>query len=217
MYTPASFRLDDPKTIELVIEQNPFATLVAVGPNGLEASPLPLLLDVRHETDPRGRSVERREIVGHLAKQNPLAKLLASGAEALAIFQGPHAYVSPRWYRDPINVPTWNYVHVHVTGIATTFTDEASLVAFLHKLVDRFERGAKEPWRFDLPADFVADLAKAIVGFRIPMTKVVGKAKLSQNREAADAEGALLGLEASSDALSREVAAWMRSVGVGVR
>jgi transcriptional regulator len=206
MYTPASFRLDDSKTIELVIEQNPFATVVAAGPNGLEASPLPLLLDV-----------ERRELVGHLAKQNPLAKLLASGAEALAIFQGPHAYVSPRWYRDPINVPTWNYVQVHVTGVATTFTDEAQLVALLHKLVDRFERGAKEPWRFDLPADFVADLAKAIVGFRIPMTKVVGKAKLSQNREAADAEGALLGLEASSDALSREVATWMRSVGVGVR
>ncbi len=205
MYTPATFRLDDSKIIDAILEQHPFATVVASAPDGFEASPLPLLVDR-----------ERREIVGHLARANPLAKLLASGADALGIFQGPHAYVSPRWYVEPLNVPTWNYVHVHVTGRATTFDDRDSLVAFLHRLVDRFEKGAREPWKFELPADFVDDLVKAIVGFRIPMQKVEAKLKLSQNRAPADAAGALAGLEASSDATSREVAAWMRSIGVGV-
>ena len=205
MYTPATFRVDDPKVVDAIIEQHPFATLVVNGPNGLEASPLPLLLDR-----------ERREIVGHLARSNPLAKLLASGADALTIFQGPHAYVSPRWYVDAINVPTWNYVHVHVTGAATMFEDREELVGFLGRLVDRFEKGARAPWKFELPDDFVDDLVKAIIGFRIPMRKVEAKLKLSQNRDPADASGALAGLEASSDAASREVAAWMRSIGVGV-
>jgi transcriptional regulator len=206
VYTPATFRLDDSKLIDAIIERHPFATVVAPGPSGLEASPLPLLLDR-----------ERREIVGHLARANPLAKLLDAGVDALCIFQGPHAYVSPRWYQEPLNVPTWNYVHVHVTGRATTFDDRDGLVAFLHRLVDRFEDGAKGRWKFDLPEDFVDDLVKAIVGFRVPMQKVEAKLKLSQNREPADAAGALAGLEASADGASREVAAWMRSIGVGLQ
>src|SRR5262245_48608486 len=99
MYVPASFRLDDPARIEAIVDRFPFATVVAQGEGGLDASPVPLLFDR-----------ERREVVGHLARANPLAKALAAGGEALCIFQGPHAYVSPRWYVEPLNVPTWNYV-----------------------------------------------------------------------------------------------------------
>jgi len=204
VYTPASFRLDDAARVDEIIERFPFATVIAHGPDGFEASPLPLLLDR-----------ERRELVGHLARANPLARRLERGADVLCIFQGPHAYVSPRWYVDPSNVPTWNYVHVHVTGPAKTFDDHGDLVRVLETLVARFEQGALAPWHLALPEEFLRGLTRAIVGFRVPMQKVEGKLKLSQNRSAEDAAGARRGLAASADAASREVAAWMRTLGIG--
>jgi transcriptional regulator len=203
MYRPALFRLDDRDRALSICERFPFATVVTHGEHGFEATPVPLLVDR-----------DRGELVGHVARANPIAKRL-DGADALCVFSGPHAYVSPRWYPDPANVPTWNYVAVHVTGKARTFDDAAELRAVLAALVTRFEAGEGAPWTLEAAGDLVGELLPAIVGFRVPCAKIEAKLKLSQNRAPADARGALEGLEASADVEGREVAAWMRAIGVG--
>ncbi len=208
MYLPASFRERDRERIFAIIEEHPFATLVVQGEDGLVGNHLPLLLA-------RDRG-EHGTLIGHMARANPQWKAFARGGEVLAIFTGPHAYVSPSFYVDPLNVPTWNYVAVHAAGTARVFHEERELRPVLEQLVDTFERREPTPWRLDVPDDFLAELSKAIVGFEIPIARLEGKLKLSQNRAPADARGALAGLAAREDTESRAVAAWMRRIGVGI-
>ena len=195
MYLPAAFRVDDRATLLAHAGANPFATVVTSGPDGPAVSHLPLLVDA-------ARGVLR----GHLARESEQLAHLAAGAVAIAVFHGPHGYVSPSVYADPESVPTWNYVAVHARGHAR-LVDEAGLREILAATVARFET---DGW--DLAARREATLAPlvaAIAGFEIAIERLEGKWKLSQNRSPEDRARVADWLD-RQDASSREVAALMR-------
>jgi len=192
MYTPPHFREDDIAVLHEAIRRIAFGTLVTLGPDGLVASHVPLLLDA--EKGARGT------LTGHLAKANIQTKTEASDIEALAIFQGPEAYITPNWYATKQEhgkvVPTWNYVAVHAYGPISFFEDAERLRDQVASLTDRHEAANAEPWALnDAPEKFVQSQLKGIIGFEIPITRIDGKWKLSQNRPAADKEGVIRGLE----------------------
>ncbi len=205
MYTPALFQETDPDRIHDVLRRYPFATVLTSEAGGITGSHLPLLLDPG--AGPRGR------LRGHLARANRHWQHFDGEREVLAIFHGPHAYVSPSWYRDPQNVPTWNYVVVHVYGTARAYDDPVRLRALLADLVATFEAPMARPWRPPPPGDFIEELLPAIVGFDVDITRVEAKLKLSQNREPADRAGAAAALAAAPDEMGRQVAAWMYALG----
>jgi transcriptional regulator len=183
MYIPTAFRADDRAALYDLIERHGFGTLVTVLDGVPFATHLPFLLD-------RDRGV----LLGHVARANPHARALA-GAEALVIFQGPHAYVSPSWYATAPAVPTWNYAAVHVYGTAGLL-DEPRLTDLLERLVGQYESGRERPWTMDLPADYLQKMLRGIVGFEVPLDRVEGKFKLSQNRPAEDRAGVIAALSA---------------------
>ena len=186
-YVPGHFRVEDAATLERFVAENGFATLVSTGPEGLWTSHVPLLI---------GRGSDGRlRLEGHMARANAHWESLESAAEVLAIFGGPHAYVSPSWYAHHPSVPTWNYAVVHARGKARLVEPEA-LPALLARLTRKYEEGRPAPWRIeDLPADFTPRLLAAIVGFEIAVERLEGKFKLSQNRRPADLEGVIAALE----------------------
>ena len=179
MYIPSAFRVDDHATLLDFIEQFGFATLVTVREGVPFATHVPLLLD-------RAAGV----LAGHLAHANPQWQDFASGNETLAIFSGPHAYVSPSWYASTPAVPTWNYAAVHVYGVPRLLTAERTRDV-IDRTVEKYESGRAAPWPNDLPADFRARMLAAVVGFELPLTRLEGKFKLGQNRSAADRAGML--------------------------
>jgi transcriptional regulator len=200
MYVPAAFAEDRPEVLASFIDANAFATLVTNGEGGLIASHIPLLFDR-----------QRRMLTGHLARPNPQTAHLVDGAEALAIFTGPHAYVSPRWYATAPAVPTWNYTAVHAYGRVRRIEDRAGLAAIVSSLAEIYEAGAEKPWRFgDMPESFVQGMLKGIVGFELEITRLEGKYKLSQNRSLKDRAGVVEALEASGRPDEAAVAALMR-------
>lgn len=169
------------------------ATIVTLGTEGLEATPLPLLLD-----EAEG---ERGTLYGHLSRGNPQWRRFDAGVEALVMVRGPDAYVTPAWYPAKAEtgkaVPTWNYVAVHAYGPLEVFEDAARLREVVARLSDRHEAGRAGPWSVDdAPADFIAAQLKGIVGVRIPISRIEGKWKASQNRSAADRAGVAAGLAA---------------------
>lgn len=193
MYTPAHFRLDEPDASAHLLAEHPFASLIVAGPDGVEASQLPLLLDR-----------ERGVLLGHLARSNPLAGVLAEGNPALALFAGPHAYVSPRWYADA-GVPTWNYLAVQVQGRARELAGEAALDC-LARLTAAFEDGPA-PWMpAELPPGRLEAMCRALYVFELGIERIEAQAKLGQNRSAADQAGVRAALAARGEAL----AGWMR-------
>lgn len=196
MYLPGVFRLDDRAALVAHVTAHPFATVVTSGPAGPQAAHLPLLFDA-------GRNVLR----GHVARANPLLSDLAAGGQVLAIFHGPHAYVSPSVYAKQPSVPTWNYVVVHVRGRARV-VGEAELRAALLDMVARFDPTG---WRFEAPAEYERAMLDAIAGFEIEVTTLEGKRKLSQNRPLEDRKRVADWLEGGDDA-SRAVAALMRTL-----
>jgi transcriptional regulator len=146
----------------------------------------------------------------HLAKQNPACRALDSGQEVLILFQGPHAYISPRWYQARQTVPTWNYIAVHAYGRPRAL-DRPALRDHLDHLVQQYESGAAKPWRLgDIPEDFIQKLMGAIQGYDIPLTRIEGKWKLSQNRSEEDRRGAVAGLLATDDPVAHALAQLMR-------
>ena len=202
-YVPGHFRVEDAAILERFVAENGFATLVSTGPGGLWTSHVPLLI---------GRGGDGRlRLEGHMARANAHWESLESAAEVLAIFGGPHAYVSPSWYAHHPSVPTWNYAVVHARGRARLVEPEA-LPALLGRLTRKYEAGRPAPWRMeDLPADFTPKLLAAIVGFEIPVERLEGKFTLSQNRRPADVERVIEALEREGQgalaALMREHAA----------
>ena len=172
MYIPEDFCVTDLDELHECMQQNSFATVVTEHEGKPFASHLPLLLD--------GGRGEWGTLAGHMARANPQWRDFAAGAEILVIFQGPHAYVSPAWYENPVSVPTWNYVAVHAYGKARIM-DEAELEALLPRMVDNYQ-SADEPWRNNFPQDMRARILQALVGFEITLTGIEGKFKLSQNR-----------------------------------
>jgi len=187
MYIPSAFRVDDRASLYDLIEQNSFGTLVTVLDGIPFASHIPFILD-------RGRGV----LLGHVARANPQGRSVDGTAEALVIFQGPHAYVSPSWYAAAPAVPTWNYAAVHVYGVPRLL-EQAPLLDLLRQLVRRYETGRERPWPMALPADYERKMLQAIIGFEIPLTRVEGKFKLSQNRSSEDRRGVIQALEAGDD------------------
>lgn len=210
MYLPPAFREDRIEVLHELIRETVLATLVsATAEGGVEATHLPLLLDP--EPAPFGT------LLGHLARANGHVRQLARAREAVAIFLGPEAYVSPSLYPSKRAhgrvVPTWNYVAVHAIGTPELVEEPEALLDLVRQLTDRQEAGRAEPWAVsDAPPDFVAGQLKGIVGLRLRLTRIEGKLKLSQNRPAADREGVEQGLAASPDAGDRAVAARMRAI-----
>ena len=143
-------------------------------------------------------------LYGHLARANPHGKALAQGTESLVIFAGEQAYISPSFYPSKADhgkaVPTWNYLAVHAYGTAEVFEDAERLLALVSRLSSQHEAGRPAPWAVsDAPDDYIDSMLKAIVGFRLPITRLQGKRKLSQNRDAADQAGVRQGLLANSN------------------
>jgi transcriptional regulator len=186
MYTPSHFRIDDPDTLQAFIENYSFATLVST----IEGSPftthLPLLL---HR--------ERGVLLGHVARANPQWRTFDGKSECLAIFSGPHAYISPTWYAASPAVPTWNYAAVHVYG-RPTLVDAAATSDIIDALVAKYESPQTEPWPNELLSDFRERLLAGIVGFEVPIERIEGKFKLGQNRSEADQLGTLARLDVGS-------------------
>jgi transcriptional regulator len=194
MYVPPHFASDDDALAAEVIARHGFATLVTSGEAGPFASHVPLLLD-------------GRRLLGHVARANPQWRDLERGP-VLAIFHGPHAYVSSRCYAPrPDGVPTWNYVAVHVRGAARLLPAGDETLAVVERLTAQYDPGAPRP-----EPEAALRLSRAIVGFEIAMDQVTTKLKLSQNRSAADFNAVVDDLASSDDASARDVATWMRRV-----
>lgn len=196
MYLPRAFVDEDLTRLQQLILGSRLATLVTWGALGLQASHLPLLLD--SEQGANGT------LYGHLAKANPQCAELAAGAEALVIFTGEDAYVSPSFYPSKAEhgkvVPTWNYVAVHAYGQPEVFSDPERLLKVVGGLTERHEAGRPQPWKVaDAPADYLDSMLRAIVGFALPIQRLEGKRKLSQNRNVEDIAGVREGLAASAD------------------
>jgi transcriptional regulator len=189
LYVPDHFRVDDPVKLLEFIGRHAFGTLVSSGASGLHVSHIPFVA----ERDERGV-----RLLGHVARGNAQWEALESAEHVVAIFQGPHAYISPSWYMNHPSVPTWNYAVVHAHGKARLM-DEASLHDLLMRLSATYEAGNPKPWKMsELPADYVATMLKAIVGFAIEVERLEGKFKLSQNRPAETAR-VIAQLEARGD------------------
>ncbi len=203
MYTPRAFAIEDLSQLHELILATRLAILVSHGDSGLQASHVPVLL--------HREQGEYGTLYGHLAKANPQWKDLRDGAEAMLIFAGPDAYVSPGFYPSKAEhgkvVPTWNYIAVHAYGTPAVFSDAERLLKVVTALTDRHESGRAQPWRVsDAPADYIDGMLKAIVGFALPIERLVGKRKLSQNRSAADMAGVRDGLAASADVRDQTLA-----------
>lgn len=205
MYLPSHFEQPDPQAIAALLRAHPLATLVSQGADGLTADHVPLAFDAATNT-----------LRGHVARANPVWRH-ADGAEVLAVFQGPQAYVSPGWYPGKAEthkvVPTWNYAVAHAHGRLRAVHDAPWLHALVSGLTDAHEAGRAPPWHVtDAPEDFVQQMLRAIVGIEIGVTRLVGKWKVSQNRSEADRLGVAAGLAAGDDE-SRAMATLVRETG----
>ncbi|PNV94464.1 FMN-binding negative transcriptional regulator [Pseudomonas protegens] len=206
MYLPRAFVDEDLARLQQLILGSRLATLVTWGALGLQASHLPLLLDPGQGAN--------GTLYGHLAKANPQCAELAAGAEALVIFTGEDAYVSPSFYPSKAEhgkvVPTWNYVAVHAYGLPEVFSDPERLLKVVGGLTERHEAGRPQPWQVtDAPADYLEGMLRAIVGFALPIQRLEGKRKLSQNRSAEDIAGVREGLAASADLRDQQLSRLM--------
>lgn len=206
MYNPAAFKDDDTARLHQLMAETRLAIVVTHDEEGMQASHLPLLL--RSEEGANGT------LFGHLARANPQWRALQNGAQVLVIFPGADAYVSPAFYPAKAEhgkvVPTWNYLAIHAYGTAEVFTDASRLLEVVSDLTDKHEAGRASPWAVaDAPAEYIDKMLGAIVGFALPIERLEGKRKLSQNRSAEDINGVREGLSASGDARDREVARLM--------
>ena len=203
MYVPPHFAEVRPDALHGLIAAYPFAALVVRGPNGLDANHLPF------ELDPKVG--ERGLLRAHVARANPVWKEVRDGDEALVIFRATNAYVSPNWYPSKHElhqqVPTWNYQVVHVHGTIRIRDDERFVRGVVARLtrVNEARTGDAKPWKMtDSTPEYIDEMLTAIVGIEIEIAKIVGKWKLSQNKEERDRLGAAQALRAHGDAASAE-------------
>lgn len=185
MYRPKYFQAQDDKHALQVIEQYPLATICYSIDNRPQASPLPFFIEA---SDPK-------KLLGHFAFANSELLQLSRLTEVLVIFNGPNGYISPAWYTEALNVPTWNYATVHVRGKPTVVRDKQQIEKILMRAVKFFEGKNGTKWEYDLPQSYRDDLLNAIVGLEIEITSIEAKFKLSQNRTAEDFNGAIAGLQ----------------------
>jgi transcriptional regulator len=207
IYNPPAFRETDLAAMHAQIQGSGLATLITVGADGPIVSHLPMLLD------PQAGSFGT--LTGHLARANPQWKDSDFSKPAIAMFAGPDAYVSPNWYPSKAEhgkaVPTWNYSMIYARGRIETFDSADELRAHVTALTERFERDAADPWKVsDAPEDYLQRQFKGIVGLRLTIEAIEGKAKLSQNRTKADQDSVVAALDASERHNDRAVAGLMK-------
>ncbi len=201
MYIPAAFAESDLTKLHDFIEQNSFGLLVSQVDGLPFATHLPFHLD--RTTGPQGT------LVCHVARANPQWQE-AAGQTALAIFSGPHAYVSPTWYEAEQVVPTWNYAAVHAYGRAQVIEDESALLKIVQEMVRIYERAMPRPWSFDASGTFVQRLLGQIVGLRIQIEKIEGKFKLNQNHPVERRQKVVRALQQQGDENAQAIATLMR-------
>ena len=195
MYLPKHFEQPDHAALVALMLERPLATLVVATPDGPTADLIPL--EYIDGAGPHGT------LRGHVARANPLWK--HAGAQALVVFTGPDAYISPGWYASKREhgkvVPTWNYTMVQARGALRVHDDAPWLRALVGRLTERHEAAHAQPWSVsDAPEDYVQQMLRAIVGIEIELVSLVGKWKVSQNRSAADRAGVAQGLQAADPA-----------------
>ena len=203
MYIPKSFAETDAAVLYDFMRANNFAALITQHDGHLTASHIPFMVDT-----------ERGVLKAHLARANDQWKSFGEG-EALVIFQGAHAYISPSWYETHPSVPTWNYTAVHVYGVPQIIEDDATMRTMLRELVSNHEHGRKPEWEMNLPEDYLQTMMKAIVGFEMPIERIEGKFKLSQNRSEVDQASVIEHLSSSLyplDVQTAEIAASRRHI-----
>jgi transcriptional regulator len=192
MYVPAHFNESRVEVLHALIAQHPFGILFTHGRSGLDANHLPFALS------PQEGSLG--VLHSHVARANPVWQDIASGDEALVVFREAHAYISPNWYpsthESHKQVPTWNYLVAHAHGRVTIHDDERYVGAVVARLTKTHEAAQTLPWKMaDSPRAFIDSMLQAIVGIEIEITRLVGKAKLSQNKATRDIRGAAEALQ----------------------
>jgi transcriptional regulator len=203
MYLPAAFAEPDLTKLHNFIEQNSFGLLVSQVDGVPFATHLPLLLE--RTAGPHGT------LVGYMARANPQWQE-AAGQMALAIFSGPHAYVSPTWYEAEQVVPTWNYTAVHAHGRVQVIDDEGALLGIVRETVRVYEQAMPQPWSFDGSSTFVDRLLAQIVGFRSEVEKIDGKGKLNQNHPVERRQKVVRALQQRGGENAQAVAAMMQAL-----
>lgn len=204
MYAPAHHAETDLAVLHALIRAQPLGTWVTQGEGELIANHVPFLLD-----ESRG---EHGTLVAHVARANPVWRSFSKSVDSVVIFQGAQSYITPSWYASKREhgkvVPTWNYAVVHAHGMPRAILDRDWLHALVTRLTRTHEAARAQPWAVsDAPADFIERQLQAIVGIEIPITRLVGKWKVSQNRPAADRAGVVAGLLERGEAESTEMAA----------
>ena len=195
MYLPSHFEESRPEVLHTFIRKYPLGLLITHGASGLQADPIPFMLEP--ERGPHGT------LIAHVARANPLWRESRTDIESMVVFQGPQAYISPAWYATKQEtgkvVPTWNYCVVQARGRLRAIDDPAWVHRLVSRLTDRHEAERaglpSAPWKVtDAPDDYIASMQRAIVGIEIELTALQGKWKLSQNRSEADRAGVVAGL-----------------------
>lgn len=210
MYVPSTFSETRAEILQQLIREYPLGALVTLGSEGLSANHIPFEIDP--EPAPFGT------LRGHVARADPLWRDLSPDVEPLAIFQGPRAYITPSWYPSGKEggkvVPTYNYIVVHAYGPMRVIEDREWLRDLLERLTNQYEAGRQEPWRLaDAPGDFLEKLLPQIVGIEIPITRLVGKWKVSQNRSPEDRAGVVEGLGEAGGSDASAMAEWVDRCG----
>lgn len=199
MYIPSHFQIEDIKICYDIIKEHSFATLFSQHRGGPYATHLPLILDK-----------ESHYLYGHVARPNPQWKDIHK-QRVLAVFHGPHCYISPSWYETNTAVPTWNYVTAHVYGEVQLIDEEQELMDSLHEMVLKYEAPDSSYRLSDVDADFLTGLSKGIQGFKIKIDKIEGKAKLSQNHSDHRQERIIHQLERISTEDEQRIASFMKA------
>jgi transcriptional regulator len=210
MYLPSHFDESRSEVLQQTLRSHPLGLLVTLGAGGLEANAIPFLLDA--ERGPHGT------LRGHVARANPVWREARADVDAMVVFQGPQAYISPSWYATKAEtgkvVPTWNYVLVQARGPLKVMDDPAWVRRLVGDLTTRHESPRAAPWKVeDAPADYIDSMLRAIVGIEIPLSSLIGKWKVSQNRPAADREGVVRGLSELSAADAHRMAEQVQTPG----
>ncbi|MBC7955258.1 MAG: FMN-binding negative transcriptional regulator [Cytophagales bacterium] len=210
MYTPKHFLEERPEALHQLVHDHPLGLLITLGPQGMDATPIPFLLD----TEPGGSAVLR----AHVARANPVWREARTDVDTLVVFQGPQAYISPGWYPSKAEngktVPTWNYITVQARGRLVVHDDAEWLRGLVTRLTQRHEAVQAKPWAVtDAPPDYIDAMLRAIVGIEIPLASLTGKWKMSQNHTVANREGVARGLRELGDEQAMAVAAWVERGG----
>ena len=202
VYNPRSYRFDNLPDLHAFMARYNFAVLFTHNAGRSFATHLPFMVDAE-----RGAN---GTLIAHMARANPHWRAFAGAAPSLVVFMGPHAYISPAWYRDQVTVPTWNYTVVHAEGTPRLVEDRDALRAMVMRLVVQHESPLGHPWEVAQAEAVMESELAGIMGFEIPIDRIEGKFKLNQNRSEDDRRGVVRALEGSSHPDEREIARLMR-------